>query len=62
MWDLCKLCQLSAKKQMNESDFGRPISISYRKAMGMTGDKPKASFVEDSHKKKLKQVPIRNRK
>ncbi len=62
MWDLCKLCQLSAKNQMDERDFGRPISISYRKAMGMLGDKPKASFVEDSHKKRLTHVPVRDRK
>ncbi len=62
MWDLCKLCQLSAKKQMDEKDFGRPVSISYRKAMGMTGDKPKASFVENAHKKKLSKIPLRKRK
>lgn len=61
MWDLCKLCQLAAKKQMDEKDFGRPISISYRKAMGMTGDKQKSSFVEETHKKRLTHVPQRER-
>mgnify|MGYP003638846833 FL=1 len=46
---------------MDEKDFGRPISISYRKAMGMTGDKQKSSFVEETHKKRLTHVPDRTR-
>ena len=35
MYDLCKLCQVGAKKVMLEKDYGRPISVSFRKAMGM---------------------------
>jgi len=59
MWDICKLCQLAAKKPMDEKIFGRPISISYRKALGMEGNDGKLSkHVTDSHKKNLKQVPI----
>ena len=54
MWDLCKLCQVSAKTPMNEKDYGRPISVSYRKALGLEGDKKDlADYVVDGHKKKL---------
>jgi organic radical activating enzyme len=58
MWDVCKLCQIAAKKHMDEKDFGRPISISYRKALGMepTESTP-PDFVVESHKKKLASVP-----
>lgn len=58
MWDICKLCQLAAKKHMDEKDFGRPISVSYRKAMGMEpSDIIPPDFVVESHKKKLASVP-----
>ena len=58
MWDLCKLCQVSAKKPMNEKDYGRPISVSYRKAMGLEGDKKNLpKYVVEGHKKKLAQNP-----
>ena len=57
MWDICKLCQLAAKNQMDEKTYGRPISISYRKAMGMEGNKKTADIVVKEHKKKLASVP-----
>ena len=58
MWDVCKLCQIAAKKHMDEKDFGRPISISYRKALGMEpNDSTPPDFVVESHKKKLASVP-----
>jgi hypothetical protein len=58
MWDVCKLCQIAAKKHMDEKDFGRPISISYRKALGMEpSDSTPPDFVIESHKKKLASVP-----
>jgi organic radical activating enzyme len=58
MWDVCKLCQVAAKKHMDEKDFGRPISISYRKALGMEPtDTSISDFVIDAHKKKLATVP-----
>lgn len=58
MWDICKLCQLAAKKHMDEKDFGRPISISYRKALGMeASDLTPPDFVTQSHKKQLAAVP-----
>ena len=58
MWDLCKLCQMSAKKHMDEKIFGRPISISYRKALGMEkSDFKPSDFIIKNHKKKLASVP-----
>lgn len=54
MWELCKLCQLAAKTKMLEKDHGRPISISYRKALGIEGDsKPESPHVVPAHKKNL---------
>tara|TARA_Y100000361_G_scaffold119178_1_gene110660 strand:+ start:755 stop:1843 length:1089 start_codon:yes stop_codon:yes gene_type:complete len=53
MWDLCKLCQVSAKNQMWERDHGRPISVSYRKALGMEGNEKVNEYVVEQHKKKL---------
>ncbi len=59
MWDVCKLCQLAAEKPMDETVFGRPISLSYRKALGMESDKNSLSeHVIEPHRKKLKKVPI----
>lgn len=58
MWDVCKLCQIAAKKHMDEKEFGRPISISYRKALGMEeSDIDIPDFVVDPHNKRLKHVP-----
>ena len=58
MWDLCKLCQVSAKNGLFERDHGRPISVSYREAMGLEGDKKKvAKHVMEGHKKKLPPNP-----
>jgi hypothetical protein len=57
MWDVCKLCQTAAKTQLAEKDHGRPISISYRKALGLEeSDEPKSKFVVDPHAKKLSNV------
>ena len=43
---------------MNEKDYGRPISVSYREAMGLEGDKKNISkFVVEGHKKKLAPNP-----
>lgn len=54
IWELCKHCQLSAKSKMLEKDHGRPISISYRKALGIEGDeKSPSEHVVPSHKKNL---------
>ena len=59
MTEVCRLCQLAAKKPMDEKDFGRPISLSYRKALGMEkGCNSLSKHVVDPHKKKLKQVPV----
>ena len=59
MWDICKLCQLAAKKPMDEKIHGRPISISYRKAMGMEkSEETLSDLVIEGHKKKLAKVPI----
>ena len=58
MWDLCKLCQVSAKNQLWERDHGRPISLSYRQALGLEGNKNNvADFVVKSHRKKLAKNP-----
>ena len=58
MWDLCKLCQVSAKNMIMEKEHGRPISISYRKALGLEGDKKDlAEYIVDGHKKKLAPNP-----
>jgi len=58
MWDLCKLCQVSAKNMMMEKEHGRPISVSYRKALGLEGDKKDlAEYIVDGHKKKLGKNP-----
>ena len=54
IWELCKHCQLAAKSKMLEKDHGRPISISYRKALGIEDDeKSPSDFVVPSHKKNL---------
>ena len=53
MWDLCKLCQLSAKHQLDEKEHGRPISISYRKALGLEGSEEVSKYVMEGHKKRL---------
>lgn len=54
IWDLCKLCQLAAKTKMLEKDHGRPISISYRRALGIESDeKSPSKYVVESHKKNL---------
>ena len=60
MWDLCKLCQVSAKVPLDEKDHGRPISISYRKALGLEGDEKVSDLVIDGHKKKLAKNPSFN--
>ena len=58
MTDICKLCQLSAKNPMAEKIHGRPVSVSYRKAMGMEKSKePISDLITTSHKKKLAKVP-----
>tara|TARA_Y100000034_G_scaffold126203_1_gene177091 strand:- start:481 stop:1572 length:1092 start_codon:yes stop_codon:yes gene_type:complete len=57
MWDLCKLCQVSAKIPMNEKDYGRPISISYRKALGLEGTSSTQDYIVKGHKKKLAPNP-----
>tara|TARA_R100000008_G_C3580629_1_gene168273 strand:+ start:554 stop:1660 length:1107 start_codon:yes stop_codon:yes gene_type:complete len=57
MWDLCKLCQVAAKIPMNEKDYGRPISVSYRKALGLEGTTPKQKYIVEGHKKKLAPNP-----
>ena len=62
MWDLCKLCQVAAKVQLNEKDHGRPISISYRKALGLEGDEKLSDLIIDGHKKRLAPNPSFNEK
>ena len=58
MWDLCKLCQVSAKTMIMEKDHGRPISVSYRKAMGLEGDKKNVpDYIIEGHKKRLAPNP-----
>jgi hypothetical protein len=57
MWDLCKLCQLSAKHQLDEKEHGRPISISYRKALGLEGSEEVSKYVMEGHKKRLAPNP-----
>ena len=58
MWDLCKLCQVSAKTMMMEKDHGRPISVSYRKALGLEGDKKNIpDYIVKGHKKRLAPNP-----
>jgi len=58
MWDLCKLCQVSAKNMLMEKEHGRPISVSYREALGLEGDKKNlADYVVGGHKKKLAPNP-----
>ena len=58
MWDLCKLCQVSAKNQMWERDHGRPISLSYRKALGLEGNKKNIeNYVVEGHRKRLAKNP-----
>ncbi len=72
MWDLCKYCQVAAKNQMWERDHGRPVSVSYRRAMGMEEgpipglehekrDNKISDLVIDGHKKKLKRAPVRDK-
>lgn len=53
IWELCKHCQLAAKSKMLEKDHGRPISISYRKALGIEDVKSQSEYVVESHKKNL---------
>ena len=58
MWDLCKLCQVAAKNQMWERDHGRPISVSYRKALGLEGNKKNlATHIVPGHKKRMAKNP-----
>ena len=58
MWDLCKLCQVAAKNQMWERDHGRPISVSYRKALGLEGNKKNlANHIVPGHKKRMAKNP-----
>ena len=58
MWDLCKLCQIAAKNQMLEKDHGRPISVSYRKALGLEGNKKNlANHIVPGHKKRMAKNP-----
>ena len=57
MWDVCKLCQVAAKHPMDEKIHGRPVSISYRKALGMEDNDKLPNYVELGHKKKLAAVP-----
>ena len=38
---------------MWERDHGRPISVSYRKALGMEGNEKVNEYVVEQHKKKL---------
>jgi len=57
MWDLCKLCQLSAKNQLDEKTHGRPISVSYRKALGLEGSEKVSEYVIEGHKKRLAPNP-----
>ena len=57
MYDLCKLCQVAAKNQLWERDHGRPISVSYRKALGLEGKERTAEYVVEGHKKKLAPNP-----
>ena len=46
------------KNMMMEKEHGRPISISYRKALGLEGDKKDlAEFVIEGHKKRLAKNP-----
>jgi len=61
MWDLCKLCQVAAKVPLDEKDHGRPISISYRKALGLEGNEKVSDLVIDGHKKKLAKNPSFNK-
>jgi hypothetical protein len=43
---------------MDEKVFGRPISVSYRKALGMEPSEiTPPDFITESHKKKLASVP-----
>ena len=52
------LCQVSAKNMMMEKDHGRPISVSYRKAMGLEGDKKNVpDYIVEGHKKRLAPNP-----
>ena len=57
MYDLCKLCQVAAKNQLWERDHGRPISVSYRKALGLEGNTKTTEYVVEGHKKKLAPNP-----
>ncbi len=60
MWDICKLCQVAAKNPMAEKEHGRPVSISYRKAMGLeSSNDSKSKYVIDSHAKKLANVSVK---
>ena len=58
MWDLCKLCQVSAKNMLMEKEHGRPISVSYREALGLEGkNKNISELVIEGHKKRLAPNP-----
>ena len=61
MWDLCKLCQVAAKVPLDEKDHGRPISISYRKALCLECDEKVSDLVIDGHKKRLAKNPSFNK-
>ena len=70
MWDMCKYCQVAAKNQLWERDHGRPISVSYRRAMGLEeGEIPGlegqnggelSQYIMPAHKKRLKHAAVRN--
>ena len=49
---------IAAKKMMMEKEHGRPISVSYRKAMGLEGDKKNVpDYIIEGHKKRLAPNP-----
>jgi len=59
MWDMCKMCQVAAKNKLAEKDHGRPISISYRKALGLEkSDESLSEYVIEKHSKRLATAAI----
>jgi organic radical activating enzyme len=59
MWEMCKMCQVAAKNKMSEKDHGRPISISYRKALGLEkSEEPLSEYVIEKHSKRLASAAI----
>ena len=59
---VCGIYVSYAKVQLNEKDHGRPISISYRKALGLEGDEKLSDLIIDGHKKRLAPNPSFNEK